>query len=58
MDAAALENLAYDLLKKPFTDEDKAKIVSRIQEINLARNQEITGQTKPTSSTRASQEQK
>ena len=45
--ASGMENVAYDLLKKPFTDEEKGKLVARMQEINLRRNQEIVGESKP-----------
>jgi hypothetical protein len=45
--ASGMENVAYDLLKKPFTDEDKRKLIARIQEINLKRNQEIVADNGP-----------
>jgi len=53
--ASGMENLAYDLLKKPFTDDNRTKIVSEVQEINLKRNQEIVGEGKPTSKTQDTQ---
>lgn len=46
--ASGMENLAYELLKKPFTDDDRTNIVSKIEEINLKRNQEIVGDNKQT----------
>jgi len=48
--------LAYDLLRKPFTDDNRTKIISEIQEINLRRNQGIVGESKPASKTQDAQE--
>ena len=48
-----MENLAYDLLKKPFTDGNRREIISAIQEINLRRNQEIVGEGRPAPKTQA-----
>jgi len=53
--ASGIENLAYDLLKKPFTDEDKTRIVNKIQELSLKRNQEIVGDDTTSSETRDTQ---
>jgi hypothetical protein len=45
--AAGMENLAYDLLKEPFDAERKEAILSEIKAINLKRNLDIIGETKP-----------
>lgn len=44
--AAGMENLAYDFLLKPFTDEDRKRMISEIKEVSLRRNQEIVGEGK------------
>jgi hypothetical protein len=46
--ASGMENLAYELLKKPVTEEDRKKILLEIQEINLKRNREIIGDDEQT----------
>jgi hypothetical protein len=55
--ASGMENLAYDLLKKPFTDDDRTKVISEIEEINLKRNQEIVGDNKQTDKNNSSQKE-
>ena len=49
--ALSIENLAYDLLNKPFTDDLRTKIISEMKDINLKRNQEIVGESKPATRT-------
>ena len=48
--ASDTEALAYDLIKTPFGEDEKAKLISRLQEISTARNREIVGD-KPGSNT-------
>jgi hypothetical protein len=45
--AAGMESLAYDLLKADFNEADRTRVVSKIQELSLKRNQEIVGDATP-----------
>jgi len=42
--ASEVEGLAYDLIKTPFTEDDKAKVISKLQEISATRNRGIAGE--------------
>lgn len=52
--ASDTEALAYELIKTPFGDAEKAKVISSLQEISTNRNREIVGD-KPSSNAQAGQ---
>jgi hypothetical protein len=53
--ASEVESLAYDLIKTPFTEDDKAKVISKLQEISATRNRGIVGEDKSVADSRVNQ---
>ena len=44
--ASEVESLAYELIKTPFTEDKKVRVISKLQEISNNRNREIVGANK------------